>query len=150
MALIFNRHLFEYVTEHTDVHILNFDCFCNNQGFLDESLGRFMNPHDSIHLGKLGYRLLAKLMKDHVMINRVDGRPYANMSALNRDIVNRGSMNHGSVNRGSMNRGSMNHGSMQRGSVNSGTRVNRESMNLMRIQPTTSNTRPGLSQQPPS
>ena len=72
------------------------------------------------------------------------------MSALNRDIVNRGSMNHGSVNRGSMNRGSMNHGSMQRGSVNSGTRVNRESMNLMRIQPTTSNTRPGLSQQPPS
>ena len=95
-ALSFNKCLFDYVYNLAGVQTLKFSVFCNDQGFLHESLGRYLNHNDFIHLGKVGYILLANIIKDCVISNRVDGRPYANVSSMNR--MNSGRM-HGEKSR---------------------------------------------------
>ena len=112
MALSFNKYLFEYVSmgaSSARLQTLNFSAFCSDQGLLHESLGRYLNPNDAIHLGKIGYRLLASLIKDRVFNNKVDGRSYANVTSLNSNSANSRMINSvkGGVYRG-MKRGSMN------------------------------------------
>ena len=69
---------------------LHFDTFCNEQGFLQESYGRYLNQNDSIHLGKVGYRFLASIIKDCVTNNKVDGRDYSDVTSLHRYSMNSG------------------------------------------------------------
>ena len=82
-ACHFNRLLWDYVARFaTNVMILDFHCFLNNQGFLDDTLGVYNKPWDKVHLGRLGIRLLAKVIKDCVKYKYVGppgARPFSSV-----------------------------------------------------------------------
>ena len=122
-AVLFNKYLFEYVNlapSSKKLYHLHFDSFCNEQGFLQESYGRYLNHNDSIHLGKVGYRFLANIIKDCVTNNKVDGRDYSDVTSLHRHSVN------------SDMRSGKRRAESEKNGVYRGSSMNRESMNRLR------------------
>ena len=101
---------------------------------MQESYGRYLNSNDYVHLGKVGYRFLANIIKDCVTNNKVDGRGYSDVTSLHRYSVNSG-----------MRTGKRRVESEKNGTVRS-ERSRENGMNMMRAPTSTSNEFPALSQ----
>ena len=68
---------------HSNIIALDFTQFCDDKsGLLRNNLGRFYNQRDNLHLGSAGIRLLAKMIKESVLLNKVDGRFYSTLTKL--------------------------------------------------------------------
>ena len=137
---IFMNHRIQVLAESCfKINVFDCNAFIDQVGLLQHRL--CSKPGDPIHLSNVGISEMVKIIKAEIHPER-----QLHIARVSRENINSGSMTRGSMTRGSMTRGSMNHGSMNRGSVNSGRSnrgsVNRPgSVNMMRGQPTTSNTR---------
>ena len=89
-AMALNRLLLNYVTStNTGIRLLDVEDFRSEQtGLLRDELGRYFTPHDPLHLGKLGFRILAQLFIAAVFRPKSDVRLYS--SVLNHESVPRG------------------------------------------------------------
>ena len=90
----FNSLLFDFVSNHKDsegVQCLNFSQFVDH-GVLKEDLGTWdvqnscFNKKDILHLGKTGIRLLAKVIKDHLLHKKVTTRSYRDTLSRNAGV----------------------------------------------------------------
>ena len=70
---------------NSGVRVLDFNCFLNFNGVLSSELGVYNNPGDSIHLGKVGIRLLAKTFRDSILGRMTDGRSYSGVLSHNHE-----------------------------------------------------------------
>ena len=79
-ALRFNKLLMEYLASHPGIISPGFNDFVNEEGFLDNSFGSFMNAKDPVHLGKLGINKLAEKFRECVLGRFIDGRGYSSVT----------------------------------------------------------------------
>ena len=77
-VLHFNQLLFDYVN-NINKHIitLDFNEFCDHDGLLSESMGRYQAPSDMLHLGSSGIRRLVALIRQCVNTRRIGTRLYS-------------------------------------------------------------------------
>ena len=79
-AIQFNRFIFNCVNKFWSK--LDFNCFVNNSGLLDDNFGRRYNVNtgfrDRLHLGMLGISRLGLLFRDAILgkSGKVNGRSY--------------------------------------------------------------------------
>ena len=77
----FNEMLFSFEDSTQKFTTLNFNCFCDMNGILLDYMGCNNKPSDLLHLGSLGIRKLAKLIKDCVKVRKVrQGHSYASVT----------------------------------------------------------------------
>ena len=90
----FNSLLFKFLAENKGsegVQCLNFNDFVD-RGILKEELGTWdvqsscFNKKDILHLGKLGIRLLAKVVKEGLLNKKVTSRSYSDTLTINLGV----------------------------------------------------------------
>ena len=80
-AFDFNEMLFCFEDNVQQFRTLNFNCFCDMNGILLNSMGCYNKPSDILHLGSQGIKQLVKLIKDCVRVRKVrQGRSYASIT----------------------------------------------------------------------
>ena len=86
-GLHFNRLLFNYVNNvNNRVGTLNFTIFCNKDNLLDNSMGRYNDEVDKVHLGSTGIFTLSQLVSKKVFSRAIDGRLFSSVVPNNRPL----------------------------------------------------------------
>ena len=82
-AIRFNNMLFEYSTnKNSGFGTLNFNCFCDSNGQLLDSMARYEQPENILHLGSTGIFTLSRLIKSKIFGHFTDGRRYSAVAGL--------------------------------------------------------------------
>ena len=78
-ALLFNQLLFRYCDQNPRIGTLDFNSFVGSDGLLADTLGRYQDPGDAIHLGSTGIFRLSRLIAHKLQGNPTDGRSYSDV-----------------------------------------------------------------------
>ena len=78
-ALQFNQLLFRYCNQNPRIGTLDFNTFVGSDGLLDNTLGRYQDQGDAIHLGSTGIFRLSRLIAHKLQGNPTDGRSYSDV-----------------------------------------------------------------------
>lgn len=80
-AMDFNNRLFDYTSSiNTKIRSLDFEIFADQQtGLLKREWGRYLDPSDTLHLGRKGYTKLAEIYIGAIFRPKIDARSFSSL-----------------------------------------------------------------------